>query len=231
MAGRVSTLKWVLECLFDLPAAFEARRHELAVVSDSSEDCSDQEVVESYVDAVRPSSKNPWMLEYLESTQPVIMLGSTVFATGAAPSRCFGLVPGLGRRHSSVSEWVVSLSRFVQTELESFRSRPEYLGGNFKRMRGGEALIDYSSPGGFGGRSILDPGTNSGTSEEIRAFFRDEGIHLITSSVQSRLDAPLVLQRGKGAGSGRRGGTHMAGQKAPATARCVTSLIAARIIQ
>ena len=59
----VNTAKWMLECTMDAPQGFENRRKELAGPARAG--VTDDEVVNSFVDSVHPSSHNPWLLRYL----------------------------------------------------------------------------------------------------------------------------------------------------------------------
>eukprot|EP00041_Stephanoeca_diplocostata_P014396 m.261033 g.261033 ORF g.261033 m.261033 type:complete len:862 (+) comp19686_c0_seq2:271-2856(+) len=154
--GTVATAKWIFECTLDRPDAFEDRRAELE--TEYMMTATDNEVVASFVDAVDPKSDDPWLLDYLRQCTLATVVGRTLYTPGLVTKQSLGVIPGSQLIFTSPREWVHELNAFFAAELANFEARPRWLGGNFKKRRGGEALMDYGLPGGFDNRSVLDLG-------------------------------------------------------------------------
>ena len=123
------------------------------------------------------------------------IVGNKLFTNGALNPQCLGAVPGANIRHTSVVDWCRALNAFVRSEVTGFRARPRWLGGNFKKRRGGEALMDYGLEGGLGGMSILCT-KHFSPHPEIGAFLSAEGLHWLAAHSQAAAERPLVVQRG-----------------------------------
>lgn len=192
--SHASTLRWILECSFGLPAAFEARRSELGLLYDGA--ITDDDVVRSYRESVEPKGTDPFMLQYVERAQLMLVIGNKLYTNGPLHANCLGTVPGASIRQTSPQEWCRALHTFVETEVESFKARPRWLGGNFKKQRGGEGLIDYGLPNGFNGLAVVGNHRVHVPADVVRTFLAAEGLTWVGVQSQSVLDTPIVDQRG-----------------------------------
>jgi hypothetical protein len=87
-AGTISTCKWMLDKTMGSATVFETRKQELALLAAASEGkkdkavISDEDVAQSFVESVNPSSSDPWMLEFLKLGQLALIIGDSIFVHG-----------------------------------------------------------------------------------------------------------------------------------------------------
>jgi hypothetical protein len=98
------------------------------------------------------------------------------------------------------------LHTFTENEVESFKARPRWLGGNFKKRRGGEGLIDYGLPSGFKGLAVVGNHRVHVPSVEVGNYLAAERLNWVGVQSQAVLDTPIVVQQGQGAARGSASG-------------------------
>jgi hypothetical protein len=86
-ASQADRLKWMLTKTMGSPLAFEYRRDELKLLACDS---NDADVVESFVDLMRPDGL---MMEYLKCAKIAVILGDTLFIHGAIHTYNMGWLP------------------------------------------------------------------------------------------------------------------------------------------
>ena len=86
-ASQADRLKWMLTKTMGSPLAFEYRRDELKLLAC---DCNDADVVESFIDLMRPDGL---MMEYLKCAKIAVILGDTLFIHGAIHTYNMGWLP------------------------------------------------------------------------------------------------------------------------------------------
>uniref|UniRef100_A0A7S4I846 Calcineurin-like phosphoesterase domain-containing protein n=1 Tax=Odontella aurita TaxID=265563 RepID=A0A7S4I846_9STRA len=201
--GSVSTLKWMLECAMGCPTTFETRRMEIAALRDggvagSAEYISDEDVLQSFRDSVDPSGEDPWMLDYLRRAQLMATIGDCLFVHGAITGKCLGKVPG---RDASVSEvlhldqWCEALNNYALENIAEYERQPRW---DKKRRRGGESIMNYGVPGGFGGatvvyNSFMTNGNCDKPDESVIKYLSNAGIQRVFTGHQPTGDCPAVI--------------------------------------
>ena len=113
-----NTCRWMLGCSMGAPHGFENRRKEL--VGQGRLSVTDDDVVSSFVDSVHPSSRNPWLLRYLNHCCVAVVAGKTIFTHAPLSVDRIGAVPGLSGTTNEPKDWVRALASFARAELEAF---------------------------------------------------------------------------------------------------------------
>jgi len=145
---------------------FDFRQQELAhILGRKVEDVSDQEVVNSYMDSVKPGGE---ICEYMRNAVMVCLLGSTLFVHGQIIGSQFiecgengvawalGVVPELGglscRHVNDLRAWIVELNQWAQAEFDDWEAQPTWVKPPTEEtiegwsQRGGAGLILYGTP-------------------------------------------------------------------------------------
>ena len=89
-SSQVDRLKWMLTKTMGSPLAFEYRRDELKLLNSSSSGYGDDDVVESFIDLMRPDGL---MMEYLKCANIAVILGDTLFIHGGIQTYNMGWLP------------------------------------------------------------------------------------------------------------------------------------------
>jgi hypothetical protein len=159
----ISKLKWMLECTMGSPTTFETRRMELAMMKEGGEvdatnnNVSDEDVWKNFRDSVDPVGSDPWMLDYLRHSQLMLIAGDAVFVHGGIDEQSLGKVPGITGTFDDLEAWCAALNTFCAKSIAEFERQPLWNNDSEKKThhRGGELLIDYGVPGGFGGATVI----------------------------------------------------------------------------
>lgn len=115
---------------------------------------SDDDVVTSYLDSVRPGG---FMYEYLRLGQLAVQLDQTLFTHGGVMGifnetkhevdcvleSCLGFVPGQAERVEDLLMWVDAMNGWVRAQVEEAFAQPTWAPG--RTQRGGQALVMYSA--------------------------------------------------------------------------------------
>jgi len=168
LAARV---QWMLVDTMGADGEFERRRAEMALLQGvGPSDVSDVDVASDFVASVQPGG---WMLELLDLGELAVVRGDCLFVHGgltdANVTCCYGRVPRSTEVYSDAREWASALNRWKASQLDEWRQQPQWsappaavsvgdaaawaagkvalMAGPDGRVRGGEALIDYVTPG------------------------------------------------------------------------------------
>ena len=210
-ADSVRRLKWILSQTMGSSTTFELRRKELSRKSENnSRHVSDEEVVQSFVDSLRPSGE---MAAYLEAGQLACIIGDTLFVHGGLNDSVIGwLPPGYqlsAGEHSNGNTveghlpdaltWVFELNKFCAAELRAWL---DDLQPGFGISSRGDGEIwakegGFAFPSTFAGGNLMayGMGWNSDGSRNPTVVYRDWMLD------ESRLSAAMpkkqiVLPRG-----------------------------------
>ena len=116
---RAWRLRWILERTMGAPDAFEARRGELAtLMGRPPETVSDHDVVESYLNWIRPGGA---FSRLLKASVLAARVGNTLFVHGSVQASNLGRLPDQKARVERVDAWVARLNRWYRFELARWR--------------------------------------------------------------------------------------------------------------
>ncbi len=208
LTSRCLRLKFMLEHTLGCPNTFELRRQELRqMVFDSSETISDEQVVQSFVDEIRPEGVYG---QYLIHSQLGLCLGNTLFVHGKLHESSAGFVPDdstpyalhgppIGREMlnegASVHAWINELNAFAQRQVAAAFACPEF---STDRTRAGSALLCYQSSRGICKRTVcvesfIDNGAMAQLSEPMVNYLQGSGLARVVVGHKPAGVSPAIL--------------------------------------
>lgn len=140
-------LMWMLNESMGAPDAFELRRVELKLLN---KEHGDNDIVQSFVDQVSPTSPNNFSLQYLELGQLAYLHGNILCVHGGLNETNIGVVPkdtykGKGQRIQHLPEWVNELNGWASRQIIQYKQNPNTGGTSLSRPAFG--LLDYTVTG------------------------------------------------------------------------------------
>ena len=168
MNTRVNRLKYILKHTLGCPNTFEFRRMELAILrgsktSESIVEISDEQVVDSFLDEVRPGGS---LFQYMQCANVAVIVGNTLFCHGAVDRNTIRFVPKVttkfenptfkstpAKMADTVEEWIDGLNEFYQQGFKDYQKRPFW--NKERTSRGGESLMALQNRPAMWGRSIV----------------------------------------------------------------------------
>lgn len=191
-APRPELLKWIFEKTMGASAAFENRRVELAA---EGRDASDEAVVESYLEDLRPTGP---LSEYLASCQLAYRSGATLFVHGAVTEENLGRVPDGGGPTDELAAWIERLNAFYAASVKAFRENdplaadPGWLPviayqAPLPGTRENRTSVVYARPADARGNPALP-------SPEACARLERAGVHRVVVGHTPSGDCPAVLR-------------------------------------
>jgi hypothetical protein len=221
---RAARLRWILTETMGADGTFELRRQELAALAlpaptpaptptptptptaaegaGAVVEVDDDAVVDSYVHAVTPGHPDAFMRAFLEHGQLMLLLGPHLVVHGAVTPASLGRVPGTaaGVRAPTVAGWAEGLNAWMHAQLDEHAARPQW-GPGRGADRGGDALMDYGVPGGFGGEGVvyatnLDNGNAAPVPAAVRVYLQASGVSSVVAGHVPHGDCPTVIRTG-----------------------------------
>ena len=203
---RANRLRWMLTETMGADGTFEQRRRELAAVagSDDAAAITDDAVVDSFVQSVTPEEADPSkavMRTFLEHGQLAVVLGPHLFVHGAVTPDALGRVPDVDGPLDRVDAWAEALNAWMQRQLREHAARPRW-GPGRGHDRGGDALMDYGVPGGFGGAGVvyasnLVNGNAAPIPDAVRTYLAASGVTSVVAGHVPHGDCPTVIRTGQ----------------------------------
>eukprot|EP00929_Paragymnodinium_shiwhaense_P008918 TRINITY_DN112906_c0_g1_i1.p1 TRINITY_DN112906_c0_g1~~TRINITY_DN112906_c0_g1_i1.p1 ORF type:complete len:1070 (-),score=199.36 TRINITY_DN112906_c0_g1_i1:368-3577(-) len=206
----VTTLRWMLDCNMGCQkTTFETRRTELALLAGCQTDSvSDEVVVRSFRDSVDPCGDDPWMLDFLKAGQLAVVLGRSLYVHGGLYEEAIGRVPHEKAACTTVQDWATRLNAWKEAQLLDFVSRPAWRSEDTSschwdargRRRGGDVLIDYGTPNGGKGVTVvyhnpLDNGNPQLCAPAVEDFLIKSGIRRVFTGHQPHGQSPCVIRQ------------------------------------
>jgi len=181
---RGALLRWIFAHTMGARDAFEHRRAELGAVSDDA-------VVDSYVDDVRPDGP---MTRYLAATSLGFREGDALFLHGGVTAENLGVVPGHVGRAPDVDAWIARLNAFLAASVDDFVAgrEPKALIAYQAPVPGtklNQASVVYARPTDDRGDPVLP-------AAEVVANLRASGIRRAVVGHTPSGDCPAVLRDG-----------------------------------
>jgi len=161
---KANRLRYILKETMGADGEFERRREELKAIkhlrptAQSEPSVSDDDVVASFVDSVRPpsghASAGGFMYEFIHQGQLAAIISNTLYVHGGitvqadgADKSVLGVVPGR-KYFEDIVTWVEQLNEWKQAQLDEYKKQP--MGTSYaddsSYTRGGDALMDYATP-------------------------------------------------------------------------------------
>ena len=203
---RANRLRWMLTETMGADGTFEQRRRELAALATGRDGAptdavSDDDVVTSFVTSVEPGHPAAFMRTFLEHGQLALVLGPHLFVHGAVTVPSLGRVPGVPGRAETAHAWAEGLNAWMHAQLAEHAARPRW-GPARLHDRGGDGLMDYGVPGGFGGEGIvyashLVDGNAAPVPDAVQAYLHASGITSVVAGHVPHGDCPTVIRSGK----------------------------------
>jgi len=196
---RVNRLRWMLAETMGAAGTFETRQAELAALAGKApSDVPDEAVLESFVTSVTPGHPDAFMRAYLAHGQLALVLGPHLFVHGALTPAALGRVPGHADPIPAVDAWAEALNAWVRAQLDEHAARPRW-GPARGSDRGGDALMDYGVPGGFGGAGVvyatnLDNGNAVPVPAAVQEYLRAQGVPSVVCGHVPHGDCPTVIR-------------------------------------
>ncbi len=135
---RANRLRWILSQTMAEPNAFDFKRQELRILY-GRKNITDEEVIESYLDAMRPDG---FFERYLSLGRIAAIVGRTLFIHGAVNKTNYGYIPGRTDRILELPSWVNELNLWKGRELAAWKN------DRFALLEepGGSQLLLYQGP-------------------------------------------------------------------------------------
>jgi len=208
---RANRLRWMLDCTLGAKGQFESRRKELACMR--ARNVTDEEVVQSYVDAVEQDDGFLW--QYFEHAEMAFRWGNTLFVHGGLPARSPGWLPPLRLPYvtpaegaecpgedlpegHTLEEWIEAMNARFREGLRDYRAGLTWQEG---RRRGGEMLLAWQSNPACYQRSVvvesaLTMGTPSDVPEAVSRYLLERGVSRLVTGHKPCGDSPFAVRGG-----------------------------------
>ena len=183
---------------------FETRQSELALLRhlDDVALVTEEDVLKSFVESVKPSSPDPFMLDYIKIAQVMLVVGDSLFVHGGLDAECVGKVPGRADTFLDVREWCEELNIWKNEMIGEYTKNPTWTGGDgegIKRTRGGEALLDYGLPTNgttvIYNTSFVQNGNCKAPDVETEEYCLEGGIRRVFVGHTPHGECPSVIKR------------------------------------
>mmetsp|Transcript_41669 Transcript_41669/g.64184 ORF Transcript_41669/g.64184 Transcript_41669/m.64184 type:complete len:306 (+) Transcript_41669:272-1189(+) len=190
-------------CTMGTTTAFQDRQSELSILGKEN---SEEDVLNSFLESVRPSGENNFMLQYLSCAQLMFRVGSTLIVHGGVNNDSFGTVPGDSEIRESADDWEKDLNAWCSAQVDDFVKQPTWKTlpdpETGKGERGGDGLMDYGVPGGNNGKTVVYSNyLNNGNAADIPAetanYLKKNGIFRVIVGHQPHGDCPTVINNGE----------------------------------
>mmetsp|Transcript_54216 Transcript_54216/g.129191 ORF Transcript_54216/g.129191 Transcript_54216/m.129191 type:complete len:945 (+) Transcript_54216:92-2926(+) len=196
--SRVNTLKWMLHFMGCQKTTFATRKHELALL-DPNVVVDDEAVVDSFVESVHPSSRDPWMLRLLKMGHLALVLDDTLFVHCGMHDAALNHVPGKAEPAKSLEHWCIELEFWKEHQLEEFVKSPHWYPAEGGRRRGADDLILYGTPGYPDEATIcyynpFASGNPQLRSAKVEDYLTESGINRVLSGHQPHGQSPTVVR-------------------------------------
>ena len=212
---RIERLKWILVNTMGSPIAFESRRDELRELGKSS---SDQDVMQSFLDYIKPSAPEGPLVTYLKHGVIAKRFNDILFLHGAIHGYNIGWVPPHNGKESQVitnlDTWISTINEFAHHEAQDYAERMnDYIDkfdisvdanwsqtGGYNHDQPGSRLVQYGM--GWLADKTRNPSViyatysaenNSHPDAQVSEWLTSNGVRTLVVGHQPRGDAPLLL--------------------------------------
>lgn len=200
---------------------FDFRRQELAHIKGQEvSEVTDDEVVKSYEDSLRPEG---WMSGYLQRAQLGVRIGDVLIVHGqiicqfppgqvrnADPDGvawAIGSVPGVDQRIDDIGKWLEALNAWAHGQVEEWMECPTWRTPPMEPTyqdwagRGGAELMAYGTPGSLEptvvyGRWLTPGNMPQAFPAELQSYLKQQGIRYVLVGHTPHGNSPTVVPNG-----------------------------------